>query len=142
MSQNESSTSEQRGLTPTQKFILGVFGAMAVASVLSLIALAAVNGQRVAPGSSTPNPQCTRELAAPSSDTSAGKSQTYLDTDFYGCQSLGMSESAGIAFLESKNIRVRIASRDGEDFMLTTDYSESRVSLTINRSIITDYAVG
>jgi len=142
MSQNESSSSAQRGLTPTQKFILGVFGAMVVAGVLSLVALTVVNNQRVAPGAATPNSHCTRQLAAPQSDESSGKSQTYLDTDFYGCQTLGMSESAGVAYLESKNLSVRIASRDGEDFMLTEDYSESRVNLTIIRSIITDYNVG
>ena len=142
MSQDDNSTSAQRGLTPTQKFILGVFGAMVVAGVLSVVALTVVNNQRVAPGASTPNSHCTRQLAAPSGDGSTGHSQNYLDTDFYGCQTLGMSESAGVAYLESKDIRVRIASRDGEDFMLTADYSESRVNLTIVRSIITDYNVG
>ena len=37
---------------------------------------------------------------------------------------------------------VMIASRDGEDFMLTADYSDARVNLTIVRSVVTKYNVG
>lgn len=140
--QATNETAPKGGLTPTQKFILGVFGAMVVASVLSIIALAAVNSQQAAPGSSTPNSHCTRQLAAPTTDGSKSHSQTYLDTDYLGCQTIGMSESAGIAFLTSKNIVTRISNRDGIEFPLTADYSESRVNLTITGSIITDYNVG
>jgi hypothetical protein len=138
----EAHNSAKPGLTPTQKFILTVFGAMVVASVLSIIALAAVNSQQAAPGSSTPNSHCTRQLAAPTTDGSKSHSQTYLDTDYLGCQTIGMSESAGIAFLASKNIVTRISNRDGIEFPLTADYSESRVNLTVTRSVITAYNVG
>ena len=141
--QTELTTSTKKGLTPTQRFIVIVFGLMVVGGGLSAFGLLALNSQMAAPGSSTPNPNCTRQLAAPTSDGTQGShTQVYLDSDYAGCQSLGMSESAAVAFLRSKGLVVRIASRDGEDFMLTADYSESRVNLTIVHSVVTKYTVG
>jgi hypothetical protein len=133
----------KRGLTPTQRFIVTVFGLMVVAGGLSVFGLLALNANQAAPGSSTPNPNCTRQLAGPaSSNDPAARNQAYLDADYAGCQSLGMSESAAVAFLNGKGLAVRIASRDGQDFMLTADYSDSRVNLTVMRSVVTKYNVG
>jgi len=134
---------ERGGLTSTQKFILGVFGAMLVASVISVFALFALNNNQHAQGASTPNPNCQRlVLGATPANRQIATTQTYADSDFYGCQTVGMNEEAGTALLTSHNIAVRIATRDGISYPLTADYSEARVNLTITKSVITAYEVG
>jgi hypothetical protein len=131
------------GLTPTQKFILAVFGVMVVFSVLSVIGLSILNSQQHDTGSPTPNPKCTRlEVGASPSTGGAAFTQVFVETDYYGCQTVGMNENAAIALLHQHNVVVRIATRDGISFPLTSDYSDGRVNLTVLHSVITAYEVG
>ena len=131
------------GVTPTQKFILAVFGAMVVASVLSVVGLSVLNSQQHDTGTNTPNAKCTRQqVGASPAPGGAAFTQVFVETDYYGCQSVGMNESAGIAFLHLHSIVVRIATRDGISFPMTADYSGGRVNLTVVGSVITAYEVG
>ena len=131
------------GLTPTQKFIVGVFGAMVVASVLSVIGLAVLNGQQHDTGSPTPTANCVRlQLGATPANGGPAYTQSFVESDFYGCQTVGMNEDAAIALLRSHSIAVRISSRDGINFPLTADYSDSRVNLSVVGSVVTGYEVG
>ena len=116
---------------------------MLVASVLSVIGLFILNSQQHNTGSPTPVHKCTKlELGAIPTNGSDPYSATYVNSDYYACQTIGMNEDSGVAFLRSHNIVVRIATRDGISYPLTADYSEGRVNLTINRSVITAYNVG
>lgn len=134
---------ERGGLTSTQKFILAVFGAIITASVISVFALFALNNGQQSHGSATPNPNCTKLVVGSTpANGSTAISETYANSDFYGCQTIGMNEDAGIALLKSHNIAVRISARDGINFPLTADYSEARVNLSIDHSVITAYNVG
>jgi hypothetical protein len=130
-------------LTPTQKFILAVFGVMIFASVLSVIGLAVLNNQQHATGSPTPIAHCTR-LVVGQAATDGGPvvTETFANSDFYGCQTVGMNEDAGIALLKSHGIASRVSTRDGISLPVTADYSEARVNLSVMHSIITAYSVG
>ena len=138
-----SANPSSKGLTKTQKFILGVFGVMVVASVLSVVGLSVLNGQQHATGSTTPKADCTR-LVVGAKPSSGGPAYTksYVDSDFYGCETLGMKEDVAKALLSFHKVQVRIASRDGINFPLTADYSDGRVNLGVTNSVITSYNVG
>ena len=131
------------GLTPTQKFILAVFGVMIAASLLSVVGLSVLNAQQHNTGSPTPNANCTRlQVGATPKAGGARYTTAFVESDFFGCQTVGMNEAAGIALLQSHNILVRISARDGISFPLTADYSDGRVNLTVMHSVITAYEVG
>jgi hypothetical protein len=131
------------GLTSTQKFILAVFGLMLVFSVLSVIGLSVLNSQQHATGAATPNPKCTRlEVGASPSPGGAVFTPAFVESDFFGCQTVGMNENAALALLHLHNVVVRIATRDGISFPLTADYSDGRVNLTVLHSVVTAYEVG
>jgi hypothetical protein len=55
---------------------------------------------------------------------------------------VGLTESEATAAAKDNGWIVRIASRDGKDFMLTTDYVTNRVNLTIKKSVVTSVDVG
>lgn len=55
---------------------------------------------------------------------------------------IGLTEKEAISTAESKGWVVRIAARDGEYFMLTTDYLGNRVNLTVKKTVVTSVAVG
>jgi len=116
---------------------------MIFASVLSVIGLLVLNNQQHDTGSPTPTAKCTR-LVVGQTPTAGGPVVTaaFADSDFYGCQTVGMNEDAGIALLRSHKIVVRIAARDGINFPLTADYSDGRVNLSVDHSVITGYNVG
>ncbi len=136
-------TSKPKGLTRTQKFILGVFGLMVFASVASVVGLAVLNGQQQVTGSTKPNTNCTRlEVGAQPSTGGPAYTQSFVDSDFYGCEAVGMKEEVGIALLHFHKVAVRVSSRDGINFPLTADYSDSRVNLSIMKAVITAYSVG
>jgi len=134
---------ERSGLTATQKFILAVFGVMIVASVLSVIGLLVLNNQQHSTGSPTPTASCIK-LVVGSTPKVGGPvvTEAYANSDYFGCQTVGMNEAAAITLLQSHNIAVRIAARDGINFPLTADYSEGRVNLSIDHSVVVAYNVG
>lgn len=49
---------------------------------------------------------------------------------------VGKKSSELITQLESQGIRVRVASEDGESYMLTCDYNPRRVNLNIEKGIV------
>ena len=133
----------KRGLTPTQKFIIAIFGAMVVGSVLSVIGLSVLNVQQHNTGSPTPTASCVRlQLGEKPANGGAAYTESVIESDFFGCQTVGMNEDAAMALLRLHNIATRISSRDGISFPLTTDYSDSRVNLTIMQSVVAGYEVG
>lgn len=55
---------------------------------------------------------------------------------------VGLTEAEATATAKDRGWTVRIAARDGESFMLTTDYSATRVNLTVEKSVVTSVVVG
>lgn len=55
---------------------------------------------------------------------------------------VGLTEVEARATAKDKGWVVRIAARDGENFMLTSDYVTNRVNLTIEKSVVTSVVVG
>lgn len=55
---------------------------------------------------------------------------------------IGLKEAEALKVAAANRWTVRIAARDGESFMLTTDYSPSRVNLTIVEGLVTAVSIG
>jgi hypothetical protein len=55
---------------------------------------------------------------------------------------VGLSEAEATKVATGNGWTVRIAMRDGKDFMLTTDYSDTRVNLTVTNGVVTGITVG
>ena len=55
---------------------------------------------------------------------------------------IGLTEQEAVKTAESKGWIVRIAARDGEYFMLTSDYVTNRVNLTVKKTMVTSVAIG
>ncbi|MDR9443931.1 MAG: hypothetical protein RI530_03155 [Microbacteriaceae bacterium] len=62
--------------------------------------------------------------------------QTHAETKLVACEITGMTEGAGIDYAESKDIKVRIAARDGEGFALTEDYRFDRINIELQLGVI------
>lgn len=54
----------------------------------------------------------------------------------------GLSEKAAVKISRENGWAVRIARRNGEDFLLTTDFSETRVNLTVVQGVVTAISIG
>jgi hypothetical protein len=50
---------------------------------------------------------------------------------------VGMSEDAAITAIEATGLVARVVERDGEALMVTMDYREDRVSLTVIDGVVT-----
>lgn len=55
---------------------------------------------------------------------------------------LGMTEAEAADYAENQGWAMRIASRDGEQFALTMDYSPTRVNLSIEQGLVTYVFIG
>lgn len=55
---------------------------------------------------------------------------------------VGLTEAEATATAKDRGWIVRIAARDGQNFMLTTDYVTNRVNLTVKKSVVTSVVVG
>jgi hypothetical protein len=55
---------------------------------------------------------------------------------------VGLSEDEALKVIASRGWTSRVGSRDGEDFMLTTDYSETRLTLSIEAGTVTNAVIG
>ena len=55
---------------------------------------------------------------------------------------VGLSEEEATKVATGKGWVVRVAMRDGEGLMLTTDYSDTRVNLTVTNGVVTAITVG
>ncbi len=55
---------------------------------------------------------------------------------------VGLTEANATRIATEKKWIVRIAKRDGEDFMLTMDYVTNRVNLTVVAGVVTQVSIG
>ena len=55
---------------------------------------------------------------------------------------IGKTEVVAEAYARDKGWVWRVGRRDGEQFALTMDYSESRVTVSIDKTIVTEAVVG
>ena len=55
---------------------------------------------------------------------------------------VGLTEAEATKVAMGNGWAVRIAMRDGQEFMLTTDYSDNRVNLTVTNGVVTGITVG
>ena len=82
-----------------------------------------------APGTAVPEP-------APAPDDMAPIPQSEADT------LVGLAEDDAVKSAEGRGWTVRIAERDGEQFMLTLDFQTNRVNLSITKGRVTAVTVG
>ena len=55
---------------------------------------------------------------------------------------IGMTEAEAIAAIEAEGLIARVVARDGEYFMVTEDYSVSRINLEIEDDLVIEATVG
>ena len=55
---------------------------------------------------------------------------------------VGLTEDEATKVAQENGWTIRVAARDGEQFMLTTDYSFSRVNISVVASLVTEVTVG
>jgi hypothetical protein len=55
---------------------------------------------------------------------------------------IGLTESEAVKVASERGWTIRVAMRDGEAFMLTKDYSENRVNLTVVKTVVTAVTIG
>lgn len=55
---------------------------------------------------------------------------------------VGMPEEEAVRVTEERGFSVRVGQRDGETYMLTTDYVNTRITVTIKEGVVTDAIVG
>ena len=107
---------------------MGLFLA-SIAFVLGLITGASNSGTQYL--NADPYENCN-----PPTDTSNLISERHVETVVIACQVMGMSEAQATAYIEAQGRSWRLASRDGEGFALTEDYTDSRVNLDIYYHIV------
>ncbi len=83
-----------------------------------------------------PSPQDT--VLAPGVDSELLKSIT----EEQAATLIGLSEEEATQAAKDKGWVIRVAARDGEQFMLTEDYSPSRVNIVVVASLVTEVTVG
>lgn len=107
---------------------IGVFLA-SVAFVLGMVTGASQAGAQYS--NAEPNENCY-----PPTDTANLISERHVESVVIACQVMGMGEQEAIAFIEAQGRSWRIASRDGEGFALTEDYTDSRINIGIYYHIV------
>jgi hypothetical protein len=55
---------------------------------------------------------------------------------------VGMTEVAAVKAAEKAGMQVRVAMRDGESFMQTMDYSDSRLNIVVENGVVTSAGIG
>jgi hypothetical protein len=69
-------------------------------------------------------------------------SEVVLPTEADAKSLIGMGEAEAVKLIESRGWVARIGSRDGEEYMLTMDYSDSRITLGIEKAIVVTATIG
>jgi hypothetical protein len=80
--------------------------------------------------------------SSPGSSGSGGSIEIVPPTESDAAELVGLSEDEAVKVIASRGWTSRVGSRDGEDFMLTTDYSETRLTLSIEEGAVTNAAIG
>jgi len=109
--------------------VVGLIGLLAVSVSFILGIIVGANNAGGALVQETPNENCLLDPNA--------ENPTHAQTKLVACEITGMTEEAGIEYAESKDITVRVASRDGEFFALTEDYRFDRINIDLVLGIIT-----
>lgn len=55
---------------------------------------------------------------------------------------VGMPEEEAVRVAEERGLSIRVGQRDDETYMLTTDYVDTRITVTIKEGVVTDAIVG
>ena len=82
------------------------------------------------------------EGSSPGSPGSSGASDVVPPTENDAAGIIGLAEDEAVKVIEAMGWTSRVGSRDGKEFMLTTDYSETRLTLSIEAGIVTNAVIG
>ena len=69
-------------------------------------------------------------------------SEVVLPTEADAKSLIGMGEAEAVKLIDSRGWVARIGSRDGEEYMLTMDYSDSRITLGIEKAVVVTATIG
>jgi hypothetical protein len=65
-----------------------------------------------------------------------------ITADVIACQVVGMDEQSAKAYIKTKGFISRVVHRDGQDFIVTADYSTSRINLYVEKNKVFKAVVG
>ena len=111
---------------------------MTRAVVVALLILASC-GTDMDTSVSTNNPNPDVEVPFP---TEEEMQEQFERSEAFAATLIGMSEQDAIAAIEDEGLIARVVARDGEYFMVTEDYSVSRINLVIENDRVTEASVG
>ena len=94
-------------------------------------------------GQGTPMPTETMPPAVDTEDhgTSEISKENNIAVNAVG-EVVGKTEMEAKAFLEQQGYSMRVARRDGEEYILTSDYVEKRINITIENGKVTAFYAG
>lgn len=88
---------------------------------------------------STINPNPDSTVSIPTEEEMEAQRER---TEAFAATVIGMSESEAIAVIEAEGYVARVVARDGEHFMVTEDYSVTRINLVVVDDTVTEATVG
>lgn len=91
---------------------------------------------------STPSAKATSTPSSPSPDPTSDKDDDMEIPREFVKRLIGMNEEDAKALIWDNDYISRVVHRDGEDFMVTTDFRYNRINLYINGGIVFDATVG
>ena len=91
---------------------------------------------------STPSAKATSTPSSPSPDPTSDKDDDMEIPREFVKRLIGMNEEDAKALIWDNDYISRVVHRDGEDFMVTTDFRYDRINLYINGGIVFDATVG
>lgn len=109
---------------------VGAIGLLLASGTFVLGLITGASNAQVSAPRSTPAPYCFED------QNPEQLSEKHVQTKVIACQIVGMTKAEAISYIESKELSYRIASEDGESFMLTEDYTDSRINLEILVGIV------
>jgi hypothetical protein len=106
--------------------------------VVALLMVAAC-GSDMDESVSTVNPYPDASVSIP---TDEEMQEQYERSEVFAATLIGMTEDAAIAAIVAEGLTARVVARNGENFMVTEDYSVSRINLVIDNDVVTAATVG
>jgi hypothetical protein len=104
----------------------------------ALVALAAC-GTDMDASVSTVNPDPGASVSIPTEEEMEEQRE---QTEAFAATVVGMIESDAVAAIEAEGYVARVVARDGEYFMVTEDYSVTRINLVVVGDRVTEATVG
>ena len=108
---------------------------LAIALLLA-VAGCGVNGDESV---STNNPDPNASISIPTDEEMQEQRER---TEAFAATVIGMTEVDAIAAIEAEGYVARVVARDGEYFMVTEDYSVTRINLVVVDDRVTEASVG